>query len=169
MSSPAAPDTSWATPTRILAASLMWALVLIGIALYFVLGERDMSSPPLVVPVVQIGVGVGVHLLLEAIGYRTAPLSPSLSEEEAANEARTRWQSGMVLRFALCEAVAIASVAAAFVLTEGGYLTYVGGVLVSLVLMLLHVWPGARPVGKVADALERDGRRSGLRETFGVA
>jgi hypothetical protein len=35
--------------------------------------------------------------------------------------------------------------------------------------MAVHVWPWARPVGKVADALEAGGKRSGLRETFGLS
>ena len=35
--------------------------------------------------------------------------------------------------------------------------------------MVVHVWPWARPVGKAADALEAGGRRSGLREAFGLA
>jgi hypothetical protein len=75
----------------------------------------------------------------------------------------------MIMRFAIAEFVAIASVAAAFVLPDGSILTYLGGAVVSLVLMVVHVWPGARPVGKVADALEAGGRRSGLREAFGLS
>ena len=73
----------------------------------------------------------------------------------------------MTMRFAIAEFVAIASVAAAFVLPDGSTLTYLGGAVVSLALMVVHVWPGARPVGKVADALEAGGKRSGLREAFG--
>lgn len=74
-----------------------------------------------------------------------------------------------ILRFAISEFVAIASIAAAFVLPDGDVLVHVGGALVSLVLMVVHVWPWARPVGKTADALEAGGRRSGLREAFGVS
>ena len=147
----------------------MSALVMIGLALFFVLGQEDMSSPPLVVVLVQLAAGVGIHLLLEAVGYRPQPLAPSVSDEDAEVLVRMRWQSAMLLRFALAETVAIASVAVAFVVEEGGFLTYVVGAAVSLALMALHVWPGARPVGRMADALERDGRRSGLREAFGVA
>jgi hypothetical protein len=74
----------------------------------------------------------------------------------------------MILRFAVSEFIAIASIAAAFVLPDGDILTYLGGAVVSLVLMGVHVWPWARPVGKTADALEASGRASGLREAFGV-
>jgi hypothetical protein len=117
---------------------------------------------------VQVLAGLAAHGLLEAIGYRTPPLAPDLSDEAAAAQARTRWQSGMILRFAVSEFIAIASIAAAFVLPDGDILTYLGGAVVSLVLMGVHVWPWARPVGKTADALEASGRASGLREAFGV-
>ena len=160
--------TAWAASTRILAGSLMGALLIMGVAVFFVLGD-DLASPPVVIPLAQIAAGVVLHLLLETVGYRVAPLTLAMSADEAGTAARTRWQSGMVLRFALAESVAIVSLAGAFIVTEGAVLTYVGGALVSLVLMVLHVWPGSRPVGKVADALERDGRGSGLREAFGVA
>ena len=73
----------------------------------------------------------------------------------------------MMLRFALSEVIAIASLVAAFVV-EGGLGAYAVGALVSLALMAVHVWPWARPVTKVADALEASGRPSFLRETFGV-
>jgi hypothetical protein len=78
-----------------------------------------------------------------------------------------RWQSSMVQRFALAESIAIVSVALCFVVPEGGYVLLLLGCATSLVLMAVHVFPWKRPVGKVADALERDGARSGLREVFG--
>lgn len=155
---------------RMLAGSLMSALFVIALALYFVFSgmEDPWATPPLFIPVAQVAAGIAVHFFLETIGYRTAALDPSLSEEDAASSGRKAWQSTMVLRFALSEFVAIASLAAAFVVSDGGYLTYIGGLLVSVVLMAIHVWPSARPVGKLADALERAGRSSHLRETFGV-
>lgn len=156
---------------RMLAGSLMSALFVIALALYFVFSgtEDPWAAPVLYVTVAQVAAGIAVHFFLETIGYRAPALDPSLSEEDAAASGRKVWQSTMVLRFALSEFVAIASLAAAFVVTEGGYLTYLGGLLVSVVLMAIHVWPSARPVGKLAEALERGGRSSHLRETFGVA
>jgi hypothetical protein len=150
---------------RILSGALMAGLVFIGIAMFFVLGTDD--TPPTWLPVAQVVAGVGVHTLLEAIGYRVPPLDPDLSDADAEQASATRWQSSMTLRFALSEAIAIVSLVAAFVL-EGGILAYAVGAVVSLVLMAVHVWPWARPVGKVAEALEAAGRRSTLREAFGV-
>ena len=166
MSTPLPAAAPFALTTRVLAASLMGALVVMGVALAVVLPPEGSLS--VTVLLVQVLAGVAAHGLLEAIGYRTPPLAPDLSDEAATAQARTRWQSGMILRFAVSEFIAIASIAAAFVLPDGDILTYLGGALVSLVLMGVHVWPWARPVGRTADALEASGRASGLRETFGV-
>lgn len=167
MTTPQPLAPSFALSTRILAASLMGALVVMGVALSFVLPPS--GSLPVVVPVAQVAAGVVVHFLLDAIGYRLPPLPTHLTDEEAVAQARTRWQTGMILRFAIAEFIAIASIAAAFVITDGDILVYLGGALVSLVLMGIHVWPWARPVGRTADVLEAGGRPSGLREAFGLA
>ena len=166
MSTPLPAAAPFALTTRVLAASLMGALVVMGVALAVVLPPEGSMS--VTVLLVQVVAGLAAHGLLEAIGYRTPPLAPDLTDEAAAAQARTRWQSGMFLRFAVSEFIAIASIAAAFVLPDGDILTYLGGAVVSLVLMGVHVWPWARPVGRTADALEASGRASGLREAFGV-
>lgn len=166
MSTPA-PAATFAQSARILAGSLMSALVFIGLALFFVLPPT--GTVPVVALLVQLAAGVAVHLALDAIGYRVPPIAPGSTEEGAAAEARQRWQATMILRFALAEVIAILSVAAAFVLPDGDVVVYLGGAAVSLVLIAVHVWPGARPVGKVASALEAQGARSGLREAFGFS
>jgi hypothetical protein len=167
MTTPVPTSAPFALSTRILAGSLMGALVVIGVALSVVLPAPD--GFPLVPLAVQVLAGVVAHLLLETVGYRTPALAADLSDDDAAAQARTRWQALMIMRFAIAEFIAIASVAAAFVLPDGSILTYLGGAAVSLVLMVVHVWPGGRPVGKVADALEVGGKHSGLREAFGLS
>lgn len=157
--------TPFALSARILSGTLMAALVFIGISLFFVLGTD--TTPPTWVPLAQLAAGIAIHFVVEAIGYRPQPLDPSMSDEDAATAARTRWQSSMILRFALIEAIAIVSIVVAFVV-DGGVWTYAVGALVSLALMALHVWPAARSVGKTADALEAQGQSSFLREAFGV-
>ncbi|RYB91295.1 hypothetical protein EUA06_08160 [Nocardioides glacieisoli] len=167
MSSPLPTGAPFALSNRILAASLMSALVVIGVAISVVLPPE--GSVSFVVLLAQVVAGLAAHGLLEAVGYRTPPLATDLSDDDATAQARIRWQSGMILRFAVSEFIAIASLAAAFVLPDGDLLVYLGGAVVSLALMTVHVWPWSRPVGKVADALEAGGRRSGLRETFGLS
>ncbi|MBC2934779.1 hypothetical protein [Nocardioides sp. zg-1228] len=169
MSTPLPDPASFARSTRVLAATLMGGLVVVGVVLAVVLPAPVWGGEALVVLAVQVVAGVAAHLVLETIGYRTPALSTDLTDADAAARARTRWQSSMILRFAISESIAIVSIAAAFVLADGSILTYLGGAAVSLALMLVHVWPSARPVGKVAEALEADGRRSGLRESFGLS
>lgn len=143
----------------------MGALVFMGLALFFVLGTDE--TPPTWVLLVQVFAGIVIHFVVEAIGYRPQPLDSSMSDADAATATRARWQSSMILRFALIEVIAIASLAAAFVI-DRGVLTYAAGAIVSLVLMAVHVWPAARSVAKTADALEAQGQPSFLREAFGL-
>jgi len=167
MSVPMSSGTPFAMSARILAGSLMGALLFMGVALFYVLPTD--GTPPLWIFLAQVVAGIAIHFFLEAIGYRVQALDPSMSDDDAAAAARVRWQSGMILRFALCEVVALASIAAAFVLEEGGFLVYAVGALVSLVLMIVHVWPWSRPVGKTAEGLESAGQPSHLREAFGLS
>ncbi|WP_156971349.1 hypothetical protein [Knoellia sinensis] len=166
MTTPSPAATAFALSARTLCGALMGALVFFGVALFFVLGTD--ATPPVWVLLVQLGVGVAIHLAVEAAGYRAEPLDPSMSDEDAASAGRVRWQSSMMLRFALIEVVAIGSLVAAFII-DGGVWTYAVGAVVSLALMVLHVWPGARSVNKTAEALEANGQASFLRETFNVA
>jgi len=165
MTSPAAAAPPFAVSARILCGALIGALPVLGLMMFFVLGTDE--TPPTWVPLAQLAAGVVIHVVVEAIGYRPQPLDPSLDDHEASSEARTRWQSTMILRFALIELIAIASLAAAFVI-DGGVWTYLGGALVSLVLMAVHIWPGARSITRTADALEVQGQPSFLREAFGL-
>jgi hypothetical protein len=157
--------------TRVLAGALMGALVVIAVVMYVVLGATEdvLAPPPLWLVAAQVVAGLAAHGFCEALGYRTRPLDPSLDADEARTVARARFQAGMILRFAVCEAIAIVSLAMAFVVGEGGWLGYVTGAAVSLVLMAVHVWPWSRPVDRVRLALERDGASSGLGEDFGLS
>jgi len=167
VSVPTPPGTSLAVSARILAGSLMGALLFMGVALAFVL--RTDSRPPLWVPLAQLVAGAAIHVLLDTIGYRLQPLEVSMGDTEAASAARARWQAAMILRFALSESVALASIAAAFVIGEGGFWIYAAGAVVSLVLMVVHVWPWARPLGRTVEALESAGQPSHLFEAFGLS
>jgi hypothetical protein len=160
-----------AQTTRILAGGLMGALVVMAIALYVVLSATTdiAASPPLWLVGAQVAAGLSVHYLNEAAGYRTTAIAPGTAREEAAAQARLAFQSAMIRRFAFSEVIAIASIAAAFIVTSGGFLGYVSGALVSLALMVVHVWPWARPVARTAASLERDGGRSYLLEEFGFS
>lgn len=168
MSTPYAPDdAAFARSARILTAALISALPVILVVVTVVIagvdGAFDFTPLPLVL---QVAAGLGIHLVLQQIGYRASPISRSTEPQQAASRARGQWQTSTMLRFALSESVAILSIAGAFIL-DGGFFILLGGVAISLVLMVLHVWPSARVVDQVARPLEADGARTGLREAFG--
>lgn len=152
-----------AVTSKILAGTLMSALVFITFALSFVLTDWSRLPDWWVVAAI-LAAGVVMHVVLEAIGYRVAPLAAGETDPRTSF---ARFQSAMFLRFAFAEAVALASLAFAFVLVEGGFLIFVTGAVVSMVLLAVHVWPGRRPVEKTARALEANGTRTPLRELFG--
>ena len=131
MSSPTVP-----TPQqRILAASLMGGIVLIGLALAAVLPLDE--APPNWVTIGLVAAGVAVHVGLDTFGYR-----PTSADPVAA------YQAGMILRSAFSEAIAIVAAGLAFVLPEGGFATYAVGAGVAVALMAIHVWPSDRAVAK---------------------
>lgn len=169
------PDTTATTgaaaAARSLAMALMGSMVFIVLALWFVLGAKDggLETPPVMILAGQLVAGAAIHLLIENIGYRATALSHSLEPDEVARRALAAWNTTTPLRFALSESVAIISIALAFIVPHGGFLVAAVGAVVSLVLLFVHVWPGTRPVDKLAASLERDGQPSGLRETFGHA
>lgn len=163
-STPQASSAGFAQTARILAAALMGGLVFIGVAMFFVLGTEQ--TPPLWVVLALLALGVVSHLVIETVGYRLRPLESDLGDDAAAREARTRWQAAMIQRFAISELAALGALVLAFVI-DGGVWVYVLGALVSLALMAIHVWPGARSVARSAEALEANGRPSHLREAFG--
>jgi hypothetical protein len=68
----------------------------------------------------------------------------------------------MMLRFALCEAVAIIALAASFVVEPQTAKTYLVGGTLSLALLLWHVWPSERITRRLETQLDRDGGHSGL-------
>jgi len=152
-----------------IAGAVMGSLVMIAIALgvAFPEGER-FDAPPLWLIAAQVAAAVVVHLLVEAIGYRTPAIHPETGDAEARTESARAFNSGTVLRLGLCESIALASVAAAFLVGTGGYAVFLSGAAVSLVLMAVHAWPGAGPIGKTVTSLERDGGRSHLRELLGL-
>lgn len=157
---------------RLLAAMLMGALVVIGVAAYAVLSATSDAAelPPVTVMLAQLAAGGAVHFFCEAAGYRAPALAAGTTREDAEIASRLAYQSGMIKRFAFAEAIAILSLAAAFAELGGAnFLGYVSGALVSLALMAVHVWPSERAVGRTMAALERDGARSYLRETLGLA
>jgi len=152
-----------------LAGAVMGSLVMIAIALGIAFPEGDrFDAPPLWLVAAQVAAAVVVHILVEALGYRSTAIHQETTEAEARTIAAHAFTTGTVLRLGLCESIALASVAAAFLVDSGGYVGFLTGAAISLVLMAVHGWPGEGPIERTRTSLERDGARSYLREQLGL-
>ncbi len=142
----------------------MASLVVIGIAISLVQshGTAPDRSPALWQYLLILCLGAVITPVVSRIGYRTDALSPALDAEAARSQATARFQQLMILRFALCESVAIVSIALAFASRPPAITVYLLGAVISLLLMAVHVWPSQRVVDQVQQRLDRDGGRSEL-------
>ena len=148
--------------------AVMGSLVMIAIALGLAFpADERFDAPPLWLVAAQVLAAIAVHIVVEAAGYRTPAIHPETSEAEARATSARAFTSGTVLRVGLCESIALASVAAAFLVDPGGYAGFLTGAAISLVLMAVHAWPSSGPIEKTRASLERDGGRSFLREQLG--
>ena len=157
---------------RILAAALMGALVVIGIALAFIVhggttqtrnGHTVHTHAPsagLYIAIVVLGVIAAA--LVQSFGYRIPPLSPDTDASDARATGLRVYQQTMFLRFALSEAVAIVAIALVFSFDSDTELPYVLAAVISLVLMAVHVWPSQSLISRVQAKLDRNGGRSDL-------
>ena len=103
-----------------LVGTMMWSLVLLAIVLMIALPEEGRyAAPPLWLLAAQFGAGAVIHLLLDAIGYRTAAIHVETDEQSATTQAVSALQAGTILRFSISELVAIGSLASAFTLDHG--------------------------------------------------
>jgi hypothetical protein len=151
---------------RMLASSMIGAVVLIGLAMWFVLsGNED----PFAVPeswalLVVLAEGAAVLVLVTVAGYNAPAVPPGAERTSYV----ARFQASMMLRLALGESTALIALALAFVVPEGGYLLFLLGALLSLVTMGIHGYPWEYPVERYRARLERDGGTSYLREDLGL-
>lgn len=154
-----------------LVLAVMSALVVIGIALALVIepsGSDELFASPWA-PIAGVVVLGGVlFVVIDVIGYRAEPISPTASPEEAVTHATAALQNSTMLRLALADSVAIISVALAFLVTEDGLYVYLVGAVLSLALLGFHVFPWQRPLARVDAALEREGAASPLRAELGL-
>lgn len=149
---------------RVLVGSLMGALFIFLLVLGLALGFE--GYPPVAVAAGLGALAVVVHLTVGLVGYQAVPVLPEATPRVAVDSSVAAFQSGTVLRFALCESVAIIALVASFVVDPHTAMTYLVGMTLSLVLMAWHVWPSERLVARVERSLDRAGGRSRLTETL---
>lgn len=163
-----APDPQTTVRTvRTLSMVMCAGLPVIGL---LALVRADTTSGPSVAPWalgVPVVVAVALHLLLEAFGYRTAPLSPDDDERTRTFQSLRSWQLGTLVRLVACEGTAGIG-ALVFVGSDATDLTvlWLGLGLVALV-MWWHGVPREGSVNRVTKYLEAAGARSPLPELTG--
>lgn len=157
------PGASFAQSHRTMMGALASAPLLLGVIVAVVLPVGD--PEPLLIGVVLVA-GAAVAALVPQVGYRLTPLERGRSPEESARSARDRYQPAAMIRFALAEFPMLLGLVLAFV--DQSLVHGLVGVVLTLGLMGLHVWPSRRVVERSADALEADGVDSGLRREFGL-
>jgi len=147
-----------------LASTLIGAPLIITVAIYFAATDDPTASwGPwlLVVPVLNLA---GI-VAAEVVGY-TVPALPAGTEPDRVRRlAEERFRTGMILRFALTEAPFVVTIALAFAFPVPEPVVLVGlSAALTCLGLAFHCWPWSRPVGRTADALERDGVKTSLRE-----
>lgn len=159
----AGPGKSPALQTlRYLVGAVIGALFVMAVALMFVLG---FGPPPLLSVLLLLLLGAGAYFVIETVGYRVRPVDPGLDGDAARQAGMSQFQSSLMRRLAMAESVAIIGIALAFV--GRTVLIYDVGASISVLLLLVHVWPSQRSVDRVVSELERNGARTGLREMLG--
>lgn len=155
---------------RTVVLSVASTLFFFALALYFVLGtsETAYDVPPAWLLGAQVVAALAIHLLLTAVGYRTPAIAPGTPPDQAATRSAAAFSSTTILRMVLSESIAIVSVAAAFIVTQGEYVAYLTGALLALALLAFHAFPRERTISKVQASLEREGGTSFLREKLGA-
>jgi F0F1-type ATP synthase membrane subunit c/vacuolar-type H+-ATPase subunit K len=147
---------------RFLVGAVIGALFLMAVALMFVLG---VGAPPLLSVALVLLIGAGLYFLIETVGYRVKAVSPHLSGDAARQEGMKQFQSSLMRRLAMAESVAILGILLAFLART--VLIYDLAASVSILLLLMHVWPSERTIDRVVTGLEREGARTGLRQLLG--
>lgn len=146
---------------RVVVGAVMGFLVVMALALWFVLDDHG-AMPDVLWLAILAAVAVAMAAALLTIGYRTPALAPGTRPDEAARVGRTSFQSGTMLRMSLAEAPAIVGLALAFVAGSGGYVLYLLGAVVSMVLLSLHAMPSDGTIARTERSLDREGGRSDL-------
>lgn len=145
---------------RSIAFAMAGTPVFLGIVLLMTFtAEERFAAPPTWLVLAQLVAAVAIFILCQT-RFSQPPAIPRGTEEDAANNhALAAYQSTFFLRVAVCEALPMVSVAAAFVAVPTSWLSYATGGFLGLILIVLHVIPNERTTTKVKEALQAEGAR----------
>ena len=151
------------TSLRMVVGTMMWALIIIGVAFFFVVP----IAPPAHAwswAVIAVVAGAAAMAMM-TVGFNVQPLPPGLSPVETGQRSLMALRTSTIVRAALGEVTAIVAVALSVI--EGSWLLLAAGLAVSLLLMGVLAWPGSWAVERVQAKLDANGGHSGLLELTG--
>lgn len=133
------------------------AIPLITLTLWFVLAVDGIGDfPPLWAPSVVLLAAALAYAFCELIGFRAAPLEHTgTSPADVEADSWRRFTSSTFVRFAVCEAVFMISIALAFV-SDSFWVVLIGAAL-ALPLFYYEAWPDTRNRQRFAASLEAGG------------
>ena len=139
--------------------TMLLAIPMITLVMWFVLATDGLGDFPRGwAPILILAIAAGAYTLCELVGFRTPALPAGGQPADVEKQAWQRFTSSTFVRFAICEAVFLVSIAIAFVV-ESYWITLIGAVL-ALPLVAWEAWPGARNQQRFATALESGGHPS---------
>ncbi|MEO3938465.1 hypothetical protein V3N99_17165 [Dermatophilaceae bacterium Soc4.6] len=164
-SSPVAAPTPALRVLQVVVGGMTSGIVLIGVAFALIL---PLAAPPLMAVLAVVVVAAAMHLLIERVGYRVAPLAASEPVAQTHQQAQAAFQRLLFVRAVLAETPALIGIVVAFAWSPSSWFTYAVGAVLAVALVARHAWPTARSVDRVVVALEADGTGSGIREVLGL-
>lgn len=143
---------------RTIALAMMAAPVMLGVVVTVIFSGPDrFAMPPTWLPLAQVAVAIAIFILCETRLYRAPTISRGTDAQRAEKLAADAYMAMSFQRLAVCELLAMLSLAAAFVLQPPTVMAYVPGGILAVVLLAVHVYPNNRTVAKTRASLEREG------------
>jgi hypothetical protein len=156
-----APQPAAAASLTMVVGSMLGVIPLICLTMWFVLATDGIGDfPGGWAPLLVVALAVSAYSCCELVGFRTAPLPPGGQPADVERQSWQRFTSSTFVRFAICEAVFLLSIAVAFVVSS--YWIILIGAVLALPLVAWEAWPGRRNQLRFAAALESGGHPSYL-------
>lgn len=142
--------------------ALLFPVPMITLVLWFVIGQVHGLGefPASWAALVPLALAVGAYSFCELVGFRAPPIQPGGQPAEVENQSWLAFNKSTLLRFAVCEAVFMASISIAFVVSS--YWPVLIGAALALALIGWEAWPTQRNLQRFAAALESGGHPSYL-------
>ncbi len=102
------------------------------------------------------------HLFCDLVGYRMAPVDPTLPPDQAESEALATYLKATVVRYAITMPVPALGLAASVATEPPSAQIFLLSVLMATAVRILHVLPTCRAVGRSEAALRAGGARVDL-------